>query len=73
MFEVLLGRLFYPVGKFDNWQVMPFLKGDANTGKSTVLNLIRSMFPAGSVGVITASQEAKFGLESRACTRSVWC
>jgi hypothetical protein len=64
MFEVLVGRLFYRVGKFDNWQVMPFLKGDANTGKSTVLNLIRSMFPAGSVGVITASQEAKFGLES---------
>ena len=64
MIEVLIGRLFYPVGKYDNWQVMPFLMGDANTGKSTVADVIKRMFPPGSVGVITATQEAQFGLES---------
>jgi hypothetical protein len=62
-FEVMTGRLFYPVGEFDNWQVMPFLLGDGNTGKGTICDLIKLMFPAGSVGVITATHEATFGLE----------
>jgi phage/plasmid-associated DNA primase len=63
MLEVLIGRLFYPIGKHDNWQVMPFLKGDANTGKGTVCDLVKRMFSPGSVGVITATQEGTFGLE----------
>ena len=63
MLEVLIGRLFYPIGKFDNYQVMPFMKGDANTGKGTVCDLVKRMFSPGSVGVITATQEEKFGLE----------
>ena len=31
---VLFGRLFYDVGEFDDWQIVPFLKGLAGTGKS---------------------------------------
>lgn len=64
MLEVLIGRLFYPIGKHDNWQVMPFMMGDANTGKGTVCDLVKRMFSPGSVGVITATQEQQFGLES---------
>ena len=64
MLEVLIGRLFYPIGEYDNWQVMPFLKGDANTGKGTVCDLIKRMFPTGTTGVITATQEQTFGLEA---------
>ena len=71
LFEVLIGRLFYPVGKHDQWQVMPFLKGDANTGKSTVIKLVSKMFPAGSVGSITANLEGGFGLESLFAKRLV--
>jgi hypothetical protein len=62
--ELQIGRLFYPVKKHDNWQISPFLKGDANTGKSTVCDLTKEMFPFGSVGVITASKEEVFGFES---------
>ena len=40
-----------------------FLKGDANTGKSTVTDLMKHMFPPGTCGVITATHEAQFGLE----------
>jgi hypothetical protein len=43
---------------------MPFLKGDANTGKGTVCDLIKRMFPTGTTGVITATQEQTFGLEA---------
>jgi hypothetical protein len=62
--ETLIGRLFYPIGKHDNWQALPDLKGDANTGKGTLCELIGRMFPVGSVGVIGASKEATFGLET---------
>ena len=64
MLEIMIGRLFFVIGKFDNWQLHLFLKGDANTGKSTVLKLIKKMFPVGSVGCVTATQEKTFGLES---------
>jgi hypothetical protein len=64
MLEIMIGRLFYSVGLYDNWQVAPLLKGDANTGKSTVAELVKEMFPAGQVGAITATQEKTFGLES---------
>jgi phage/plasmid-associated DNA primase len=37
--------------------------GDANTGKGTIIEIITKMFPAGSVGAITATQEKSFGLE----------
>jgi phage/plasmid-associated DNA primase len=62
IFEVLIGRLFYNVGKYDRWQVHIFLKGDANTGKSTICSLITLMFPHHQVGVL--GKEHKFGLES---------
>jgi hypothetical protein len=62
--EILIGRLFYDVGAHDNWQVMPFLQGDAGTGKSTILDLVGSMFPLGSAGCIGSRTEAKFGLDA---------
>jgi hypothetical protein len=58
LLEIFIGRLVYPIGLHDNWQGMPFLKGDANAGKSTIIELI---IPKGSYGVITATQEKKFG------------
>jgi phage/plasmid-associated DNA primase len=63
-FEALVGRLLHPVGAGDNWSVQPFLKGDGNTGKSSVLDLIRKMFPGGSVAVLSSNFEGKFGLEN---------
>ena len=62
MFECLIGRLFYDVGKYDRWQVHLFLKGDANTGKSTICNLTKKMFPLHQVG--SFGKELKFGLEA---------
>ena len=61
--EALIGRLNFPVGDKDNWQIMPWIVGDANTGKSTVCNIVSRMFPPDSVGSITATFEPRFGLE----------
>ena len=62
--EMLIGRLFFKVNEHDRWQIIPFLKGDSQTGKSTVCNIIKAMFPQHSVGHITATHEPLFGLEA---------
>jgi hypothetical protein len=62
LFEVLSGRLFYPVGFKDGWQVAPFIKGVTGTGKSTVFKIIRAMFPPGAISVINTGFEPTFGL-----------
>ena len=64
MFEILVGRLFYSIKKHDNWQVMLFMKGDSNSGKSTLLNIVTQMFPEGSVGCIGSTTETNFGLQN---------
>ena len=63
-FEILLGRLQFPVGRYDNWQVMPFMQGDAGTGKGTVIQVLRAMKPRGKVGAITSNTERGFGLSA---------
>ena len=60
----LIGRLFYPVGEFDSFDVMPFVVGDTNTGKSTLVDIIAAMFAPGGVGVVDSSHETIFGLQS---------
>jgi hypothetical protein len=62
-FEMLIGRLLFPVDELDNWQVAPFVRGDADTGKGTIFQIVNKMFPAGSLGVITSNFEKTFGLE----------
>ncbi|KAJ3068956.1 hypothetical protein HK102_007024, partial [Quaeritorhiza haematococci] len=63
VFLALLGRLQYWVGEHDNWQVMPFLKGLANTGKSSVLKIVQKMFNPPAIGSISVNHEQKFGLQ----------
>jgi hypothetical protein len=65
----LLGRLFFPTKSYDNWQVSPYLIGDANTGKSSVVSIIKAMFPLIDVGIISSSLEEKFGMRPLAQKR----
>lgn len=60
----LVGRLFFKVGELDNWQCMPFLKGQGNTGKSTFMEIIESLFDGRDVGVIGSNHEKTFGLQA---------
>lgn len=60
---VMIGRLLYEVGEKDNWQVIPFLKGMAGSGKSTILlNVCKFLFDDADVGVLSNNIEKKFGL-----------
>ena len=60
----LFGRLFYNVGEFDDWQVVPFLKGLAATGKSAILNFIREIYEDSDIGIISNTIEKQFGLSA---------
>lgn len=60
----LLGRLFYETGEFDNWQCMLFIKGQGNTGKSTLINIIENLFSTRMRGTINSTLEKTFGLQT---------
>lgn len=64
LFEILMGRLFYDVNQFDKWQVVPFITGPSDTGKSTIGDIVNEMRPPGSVKTITENFEPVFGLQS---------
>jgi phage/plasmid-associated DNA primase len=49
------------------------LKGLANTGKSTLINLIISMLPANSHAILASNQEATFGLDGPSQKRLFAC
>lgn len=59
-----LGRLFYEVGELDNWQVGMFIKGIGGTGKSTIADLIKYVFPKHLCGTLSSNLEEKFGLSA---------
>jgi len=64
---VLMGRLLYNVGDQDGWQVIPFVKGAAGTGKSTlVLGVAKKFYETADVGVLSNNIEKKFGISALA-------
>ena len=58
----LLGRLLFPVGHLDDWQVMPFLVGIGGTGKSVILKVAQDMFRHNAVGRVGTTREEVFGM-----------
>jgi hypothetical protein len=62
---VMIGRLIYEVNELDQWQVIPYLKGAASSGKSTILTRVcRGLYEPGDVGVMSNNIERKFGLSA---------
>ena len=62
---ILLGRLLYPLGLLDDWQVIPFIKGLAGTGKSTIITQVtKNFFEEADVGQLSNESERLFGLSA---------
>ena len=60
--QVFLGRLFFPIGKFDSWQSFLYFYGSSQSGKSTILSIVSQFwFPPEKVR--SWSKEGTFGLE----------
>jgi hypothetical protein len=65
MLHVLLGRLLFPLGQHDDWQVVPWLVGIAGAGKTVIQDVVTAMFPVGMVGTLSGNNELIFGLEAK--------
>ena len=62
---IMLGRLLYPVGHKDNWQIIMYLFGAAGTGKSTILNDVAAKFyETEDVGQLSSNCEQTFALSA---------
>ncbi len=53
--EVMLGRMFYPIGEYDGWSCYPLICGASGIGKSTLVKVLRAMFPVGSISEINTN------------------
>jgi hypothetical protein len=65
-FCILVGRLFYDIKELgEDWQVIPFLLGQAGTGKSTLLDgLVGNFYDREDIGTLSNNVEKKFGLSA---------
>jgi len=62
---VVGGRLCYDVGDLDKWQVIPFFKGIARSGKSTLINnVFQRFYDTSDVKTLGNNIERKFGLSA---------
>lgn len=59
---IFIGKLLYEIKELERWQILPFLNGIAGSGKSTIIEVIRSFFESKDVGVMENTIEEKFGL-----------
>ena len=59
------GRLCFDVGELDGWQVIPFFKGIARSGKSTLITKVfKKFYENEDVGTLSNNIEKKFGLSA---------
>jgi len=62
---VMGGKLCFDVGDIDQWQIIPFLKGIAGSGKSTIItNVLKLFYENEDVKTLSNNIERKFGLSS---------
>ena len=58
----MLGRLFLDVRALDNWQIMPWIVGVGGSGKSCLVNLVKSCYGPGDVATMSNNVEELFGM-----------
>ena len=62
---VMGGRLCFDVGDLDKWQIIPFFKGIAKSGKSTLITKVfKKFYESQDVGTLSNNIEKKFGLSA---------
>jgi len=62
---VMGGKMCFDVGDIDGWQVIPFLKGVAMSGKSTIITKVfKKFYESEDVRTLSNNIERKFGLSS---------
>ena len=59
-----MGRMLHALKLYDQWQIIPFLKGRGGSGKSTVAMVVKHFFEVGDVGILSNNSEKTFGLQA---------
>ena len=63
--DVMIGRLCFELNDIDKWQIIPFLKGIARSGKSTIITkVIKKFYEQDDIRTLSNNIETKFGLSS---------
>ena len=63
--NVMGGRLCFDIGELDGWQIIPFFKGIARSGKSTLITKVfKKFYENEDVGTLSNNIEKKFGLSA---------
>ena len=70
---IFLGRLLHDLNTYESWQIMPFLKGKAGTGKSAIGLVAKAFFEPEQVGILSSNIETKFGLGALAESFVILC
>ena len=62
---IMGGRLCFDVNEMDGWQIIPFFKGIARSGKSTLITKVfKKFYESDDVKTLSNNIEKKFGLSS---------
>lgn len=62
---VMGGRLCFDIGELDKWQIIPFFKGIARSGKSTLITKVfKKFYENEDVSTLSNNIEKKFGLSA---------
>lgn len=59
---IMLGRLLYNVNELEGWQVIPFIKGLAGSGKGMIIRVVENFYEKVDVGTIADNTDQTFGL-----------
>jgi len=60
-YYVMLGRALYDLGELDNWQIILYILGMGESGKSTLLKFFASFYNFEDVGILSDNIEGLFG------------
>jgi hypothetical protein len=62
---IFMGYMLYNRNELENWQVAPYIKGIAGSGKSTIANyFLAKIFDKADVGILQDSSQQQFALAS---------
>ena len=59
---VFIGRMIYNLDEKDSWQCLMYFVGQAGTGKSTIISIIKELYDDEDVGVMSNNIQKQFGL-----------